>query len=145
VPAKSFLVASDINERLRAEVAQRAGWRCEYCLIHEEDSGFPHEVDHVISRKHGGSSTSSNLAYACVICNRYKGSDVASIEPRTGEIIRLFDPRRDRWSDHFRIDGALVEPITTVGSTMARLLRLNAPERILERRLLQSLDRYPRW
>ena len=47
----------------------------------DEDSGFAHQVDHVISRKHGGSSTSENLAYACVICNRYKGSDVASIEP----------------------------------------------------------------
>ncbi|MGA3325628.1 MAG: HNH endonuclease [Terriglobia bacterium] len=137
-------MASDINEKLRAEIAQRAGWRCEYCLIHREDSGFPHEVDHIVSRKHGGSSTSNNLAYACVICNRYKGSDVASTEPGTGEIIRLFDPRRDRWADHFRIDGALIEPITIVGLTTARLLRLNAPERILERRLLQSQDRYPR-
>ena len=137
-------MASDINEELRAEIAQRAGWRCEYCLIHQEDSGFPHEIDHIVSRKHGGSSTSNNLAYACVICNRYKGSDVASIEPGTGEIIRLFDPRRDRWADHFRIDGALIEPITIVGSTTAHLLRFNAPERILERRLLQSLDRYPR-
>ena len=136
-------MASDINEELRAEIAQRAGWRCEYCLIHDEDSGFPHQVDHIVSRKHGGSSTPNNLAYACVICNRCKGSDIASIEPGTGEIIRLFDPRRDRWADHFRIDGALIEPITIVGSTTARLLRLNAPERILERRLLQTLDRYP--
>jgi hypothetical protein len=79
-----------------------------------------------------------------VICNRYKGSDVASIEPGTGEIIRLFDPRRDLWADHFRIDGARIEPITIVGLATVRLLRLNAPERILERRLLQSLDRYPR-
>ena len=137
-------MASDINEDLRAEIAQRAEWHCEYCLIHREDSAFPHEVDHIVSRKHGGSSTPNNLAYACVICNRYKGSDVASIELRTGEVIRLFDPRRDRWTDHFRIDGALIEPITIVGSTTARLLRLNAPERILERRILQSLDRYPR-
>lgn len=137
-------MASDINEEQRAEIAQRAAWRCEYCLIHEEDSGFPHEVDHIISRKHGGPSTSDNLAYACVICNRYKGSDVASIEPGTREIIRLFDPRRDRWTDHFRIDAALIEPITIVGSTTARLLRLNAPERILERGVLQSLGRYPR-
>ena len=137
-------MASDINDELRAEIAQRAGWRCEYCLIHLEDSGFSHQVDHIVSRKHGGSSTSNNLAYACVICNRYKGSDVASIEPGTGEIIRLFDPRRDLWADHFRIDGARIEPITIVGLATVRLLRLNAPERILERRLLQSLDRYPR-
>jgi hypothetical protein len=136
-------VASDINEELRAEIAQRAGQRCEYCLIHQDDSGFPHEVDHIVSRKHGGSSTFDNLPHACVICNRYKGSDVASIEPETGELIRLFDPRRDRWADHFQLDGALIEPVTRIGSATVRLLRLNAPERILERHLLQSLGRYP--
>ena len=136
-------MASDINEDLRAEISQRAGGRCEYCLIHQDDAGFPHQVDHIVSRKHGGSTRLENLAYACVICNRYKGSDVASVEPRTGEIVRLFDPRRDRRAEHFRIDGGRIEPITNIGSTTVRLLRLNAPERILERRLLQSLGRYP--
>ena len=86
-------MASDINEKLRTEVAQRAGQRCEHCLIHENDAGFPHQVDHILSRKHGGSFTSDNLAYACVVCNRHKGSDVASIDPRTGEIVPLFNPR----------------------------------------------------
>ena len=136
-------MASDINEELRAAISQRASERCEYCLIHQHDAGFPHQVDHIVSRKHGGSSTLANLAYACVICNRYKGSDVASVDLRTGKIVRLFDPRRDRWADHFRIDGARIEPITNMGSTTVRLLRLNAPERILERHLLQSLGRYP--
>ena len=129
---------------MRADIAARAGGRCEYCLIHEDDAGFSHQIDHIISRKHGGSSTLNNLAYACVICNRYKGSDVASIEPSTGEIIRPFDPRRDRWEDHFQIEGAQVDPVTNIGKATVRLLRLNALERILERRLLQILDRYPR-
>ncbi len=138
-------MSSDISEELRADVARRADHRCEYCLIHEEEAGFPHQVDHIVSRKHGGSSTSDNLAYACVVCNRHKGSDVASIDPRTGETVRLFDPRRDRWADHFRLDGALIEPISSIGSATTRLLRLNAPERISERQLLQSLGSYPRW
>ena len=137
-------MASDISDELRARVAERASRRCEYCLIHEEDTGFPHQVDHVLSRKHGGSSSFDNLAYACMICNRYKGSDVASIEPRTGEAIRIFDPRRDRWTDHFRIHGAAIEPNSNIGSATVLLLRTNAPERILERRLLQTLGRYPR-
>ena len=136
-------MASDINDELRTEVAQRAGQRCEYCLLGEDDAGFPHQVDHILSRKHGGSSTSENLAYACVVCNRHKGSDVASIDPVIGEVVLLFDPRRDRWADHFRFNGALIEPISSVGRATARLLQLNAPERILERRLLQSLGRYP--
>jgi len=137
-------VASDIGDQLRANVAQRAGRRCEYCLIHEEDAGFPHQVDHILSRKHGGSASFENLAYACIICNRYKGSDVASIEPQTGEAIRIFDPRRDRWRDHFRIHGAVIEPNSKIGRATVLLLRMNVPERILERGLLQILGRYPR-
>ena len=136
-------MASDVSEELRAEVARRAGQRCEYCLIHEDDAGFPHQVDHIVSRKHGGSSTSENLAYACLVCNRHKGSDVASIDHRTGKIVRLFNPRSDRWAEHFQIEGAVIEPVSSIGSATARLLRLNAPERISERGLLQSLGRYP--
>ena len=136
-------MASDVNEELRAEVARRAGQRCEYCLIHDDDVGFPHEVDHIVSRKHGGPSASDNLAYASVICNRHKGSDVASIDPRTGGIVRLFNPRSDRWADHFQLEGAVIETVSSIGSATARLLRLNAPERISERGLLQSLGRYP--
>ena len=135
-------MASDISEQARARVARRAGHRCEYCLIHENDAGFPHQVDHVVSRKHGGTSAFDNLAYACILCNRYKGSDVASINPKTGEAVRLFHPRQDRWTDHFRLDADFIESLTDAGGATVRLLRLNAAERIAERRLL-SWPRHP--
>ena len=135
-------MASDISEQVRADVARRAGHRCEYCLIHENDAGFPHQVDHVVSRKHGGTSAFNNLAYACILCNRYKGSDVASINPKTGEAVRLFHPRQDRWTDHFRLDADFIEPLTDAGSATVRLLRLNAAERLAERRLLM-FPRHP--
>jgi hypothetical protein len=112
-------------------------------LIHEDDAGFPHEVDHIVGRKHGGLSNLNNLAYACILCNRHKGSDIASIAPRTGEIVALFHPRCDRWADHFRLDGESITPISEIGTVTVRLLRLNAPERLAERRLLQSLGTYP--
>ena len=89
-----------------------------------------------MSRKHGGTSAFDNLAYACILCNRYKGSDVASINPKTGEAVRLFHPRQDRWTDHFRLDADFIEPLTDAGSATVRLLRLNAAERLAERRLL---------
>jgi hypothetical protein len=127
-------VASGISEQLRDNVARRAGGRCEYCLIHEDDAGFPHQIDHIVSRKHGGSSDLTNLAYACIFCNRYKGSDVATIDAACGEAVRLFNPRLDQWRDHFRFDGPFVEPLTDVGRATARLLQLNAPDRIAERR-----------
>src|SRR5439155_23109000 len=97
----------------------------------------------IISKKHGGSSSIDNLAYACVLCNRYKGTDIASID-RSGRTIRFFDPRRDSWEEHFKLDGPVIQPLTPVGEVTARMLRLNAAERIIERRLMQALGQYPK-
>jgi hypothetical protein len=113
-------------------------------LIHEEDSYSPHQIDHIISRKHGGSSVADNLAYACIRCNAWKGSDIGSLDPSTGQFIRLFNPRRDRWHEHFRLSGVLIEPLTPEGVVTARLLRLNLDKRTVERRLLIAMGRYPR-
>jgi hypothetical protein len=136
-------VAGDISSQLRTEVARRARRQCEYCLILEDDGGFEHEVDHIVSRKHGGTSVSNNLAYACVICNRSKGSDVASIAD-TGEVVRLFNPRRDVWTDHFRFEGARIEAQTDIGAATMRVLQLNRSDRVAERKLLQSIGHYPK-
>ena len=129
-------MASDISSALRAQVAQRANHCCEYCLIHEDDAAFSHQVDHVVSRKHGGASSIENLAYACVLCNRYKGSDVASIDELTGEAIRLYDPRHSPWTKHFRLNSAIMEPLTPQGKATIQILRLNSAERVAERALL---------
>jgi len=131
-------------EAVKKAVDSRAHGRCEYCLLHETDAGFSHEIDHVISRKHGGSSDPENLAYACYLCNRYKGSDIGSIDLTAGEFVRLFNPRRDVWSQHFRISGPVLEPLTSVGAATLRLLRLNNPARVIERQGLQALERYPK-
>jgi hypothetical protein len=134
-------VARDIDESARLLVIERARRRCEYCLVHEDNAGFPHQIDHIISRKHGGSSGFGKLAYACILCNRYKGTDIASID-RSGRPIRLFDPRRDPWDEHFKLDGPIIQPLTPIGEVSARMLRLNAAERVIERRLFQALGSY---
>ncbi len=136
-------MGNDITEGLRNEVARRAHHRCEYCLIHEDDIAFRPHIDHIISRKHGGLSDIENLAYACVICNRNKGSDVASIDGSSGEIVRLFHPRHDRWADHFQLDGCSIRALSDVGAATAGLLKFNVPERLAERSILQSLGSYP--
>lgn len=84
-----------INQELRRLVATRAAHLCEYCLIHEEDTAFGCAVDHIISLKHGGTTAADNLAYACVFCNRFKGSDIGSIIWQTREFIRFYNPRSD--------------------------------------------------
>ena len=136
-------MANEIDEVSRRLVIERAGRRCEYCLTHQDTAGFPHQIDHIISRKHGGSSGIGNLAYACVLCNRYKGSDIASLD-RAGKPIRFFDPRRDMWDEHFKLNGPVIQPMTPVREVTARLLRLNASERVIERQLWQVLGQYRR-
>jgi hypothetical protein len=137
-------LTNDISESLRRLVAERAGYRCEYCLLHEDDSYSPHQIDHIISRKHGGPSNSDNLAYACVRCNSWKGSDVGSLDTTSGIFVSFFHPRRQRWEDHFVLRGAVIEPLTPEGNATARLLRLNLDKRVIERQLLAAVGRYPR-
>jgi hypothetical protein len=92
-----------------------------------------HQVDHIVSEKHGGATTADNLALSCVLCNRRKGSDLASIDPATGQLAALFHPRRQAWSDHFALASASIMPVTPEGRATVALLQLNDPARIEER------------
>lgn len=136
-------MSSPVSEELRKLVAQRANHLCEYCLIGEDDTFVGCEVDHIISLKHGGGTAPNNLAYACAFCNRLKGTDVGSVLPRTGGFFRFFNPRVDRWADHFELQGAVIKPLTPIGEVTARILGLNSPERFLERQALGSMGAYP--
>jgi hypothetical protein len=94
------------------------------------------EIDHIIAEKHGGPTDTDNLALACAICNGFKGSDLASIDAESGDIVPLFNPRRDRWTEHFRLESGRIEPLTASGRATVRLLQLNHPHRVEERLLL---------
>jgi len=129
-----------ISARLRRAIIERARQRCEYCLK-PSISFYPHEIDHVVATKHGGATTPDNLAYACFQCNRYKGSDLSSIDHQTGAVTPLFNPRAQRWGDHFRLEDAIIVPLTPEGRATVFLLRLNSPEKVAERRALNVRER----
>jgi hypothetical protein len=121
---------------LRQVVYDRASGCCEYCLIPEAAVLAGHEIDHIISRKHGGSDETDNLALSCALCNKHKGSDLTSIDPETGEIAPLYHPHRNSWIDHFQLHEAQFMGLTPTGPATIRLLQLNRSDRIEERRLL---------
>jgi hypothetical protein len=118
---------------LRRFVVERANNQCEYCLISQDLVASSHQIDHVIAEKHGGPTEAENLALSCAICNLRKGSDISSIEPETGLIVPLFNPRQQSWTDHFVFDDAIVVGLTATGRTTVAFLRLNSSERIAER------------
>lgn len=132
-----------VPAEMRRLVIGRAARRCEYCLIHEDDTYFGCEVDHVVSEKHGGLTVVENLAYACLVCNRYKGSDLGSILVPSGDLIRFFNPRIDAWSEHFAFDGVAIKPLTAIGQVTERIFRFNVVEHLMEREALRVIGRYP--
>lgn len=121
-----------ISAELRQFVASRANQSCEYCLIRETETFYGCEVDHIISIKHGGSSKADNLAYACAPCNRVKGTDIGSVSA-DGEFTRFFNPRIDRWAEHFLLDGTSIWSLTVIREVTVRLFGFNDTSRLHER------------
>jgi len=97
-------MSKSLPDDVRQLVAERAGYRCEYCLIPDDLAFVPHHIDHIIAQKHRGRSTLDNLPFACALCNKRKGSDVESYDELTDRIVPLYHPRRHTWSDHFRLE-----------------------------------------
>jgi hypothetical protein len=136
-------MADYISVSLRQLVIQRASGACEYCLVHQTFSIYSHEVDHAIALKHGGQTISENLVLACLPCNRHKGSDLTSLDPLTGEITALFNPRIQTWSDHFQLEGGFILGLTATGRTTLFLLKMNEASRLQLRQALASQGLYP--
>jgi hypothetical protein len=128
---------------IRRQVRERVYGYCEYCLLMEDDAFFPHEPDHIIAVKHGGMSTLENLAWACFDCNRFKGSDIASLDAVSGGLIPLFNPRIHSWHEHFQLVGAQILPLTPIGRVTTALLKFNLPQRVEVRETLILAGRYP--
>jgi len=143
VDTQSNYAPPHIAIRLRRLVMKRASGRCEYCLIHQEDRPETHPIDHVIALKHGGRTEEGNLTLACVSCNNNKGADLTALDPSSGEIVPLFNPRTQNWGDHFALDGARIMGRTAIGRATVALLRLNDVERLNYRQSLIAADRCP--
>jgi hypothetical protein len=132
-----------LPQATRSQVYSRANFVCEYCLIHQNECHYSLHVDHVIGLKHGGPDDLDNLACACVFCNLNKGTDLGSIDWATNELVRFFNPRKDRWSEHFRLEGAYIQPLTKIGEVTVRIFGFNSEDRLLERSLLIEVGSFP--
>ena len=119
-----------MDEAKRALVRRRADECCEYCRLRQDYSELRHHVEHVMAKQHGGSDDEDNLALACHRCNLHKGPNLAGIDPHDGQIVPLFNPRRDRWSDHFVFEGARIHGLTPIGRATVQVLNMNDARRL---------------
>lgn len=133
-----------ISDSLRKLVVERANGCCEYCRLHQNHGIYRHEVDHIIPEKHRGETNEFNLCLACLDCNRHKGSDFVSFDPETKEVTLLFNPRTQKWDNHFKLlENGFIEPITSYGRVTVFILKLNDEIRIRARRALYEAGLYP--
>jgi hypothetical protein len=114
-----------IPAHLQRSVAQRARGHCEYCGLSQEGQEAQFHIDHVLPVVHGGKTAEENLALACVSCSLRKAARLYAIDPETGAQVRLFNPRVDRWSEHFRWEGVCVVGSTPTGRATVEALKLN--------------------
>jgi hypothetical protein len=131
-----------MDEPTRQLVRRRAEQRCEYCRIHEEDDPLlTFHIEHIIAQQHGGTDAPSNLALACHQDNLHKGPNLTGIDPVTKKLTRLFNPRRHKWSRHFRWDGPILVGRTPIGRTTVAVLGMNLPHRVTLREALITAGR----
>lgn len=124
-------------------VEVRAGQRCEYCRMHQSLQGANFHVEHIIPRSRGGTDDPDNLALACPSCNLHKSDRTEATDPESNETTPLFNPRRDRWKDHFRWDGYRIVGLTPLGRVSAAALDFNHPRRLLIRHAEELLELFP--
>jgi hypothetical protein len=134
-----------MDEETTEVVRDRADATCEYCRLPEALHPGPFEVEHVIPVQHGGTDALSNLAYACLHCNRHKGPNLAGIDHQTSrtKLVRLFNPRKHVWNYHFTWDGPQVVGRTPIGRVTVELLAMNAPVRVTLREELIEEGVFP--
>ena len=127
-----------MDAAVRALVRRRAGNRCEYCLLRQEHLPFStFQIEHIVARKHGGNDEPANLALACDRCNSHKGANLTGVDPETGDITGLFNPRQHSWEEHFQIADIMVVGLTAVGRTTVFVLNMNEERRVRLRAVLK--------
>jgi hypothetical protein len=133
-----------IADALREQVTTRARGLCEYCQSAQIIVVYM-EVDHILPEGDGGTTELDNLCLACPGCNGFKLDFRVGIDPDSGEEVELFNPRLQKWRDHFQWDdeGVLLIGLTPVGRATINRLRFNREGILASRRLWVEVGWHP--
>lgn len=140
-----------VSPATRKFVKERANARCEYCRIPEEEfaAATSFVVEHIRPRSEFHEDDPlrddpENLAWACPLCNSHKWAKTQALDPETGELCSLFDPRKERWEDHFFAQSSgHIYGKTPMGRATLDVLQLDAPDRVLGRNGLVDRRKWP--
>ena len=118
---------------------------CEYCVVPSNFSTDYFHYEHIIALALNAPTELGNIARSCGICNNNKRDKIEHIDPLTQEIVRLFHPRQDVWTDHFQRsnDDLYIVGITPIGRATIDLLKLNRTNALNLRKLLKLGGLHP--
>ena len=116
-------IPKDVQQRVR----EQAGDRCGYCQSQQQYVLGKLEIDHLTPRSRGGADTEENLWLACRLCNNTKRDQTHGVDPQTGAVVALFNPRTQDWDEHFSWseDRTRIEGTTPCGRAAVVALQLN--------------------
>lgn len=134
-----------LSEMIRAQVRQRAKFLCEFCHACEQWQYVKFTVDHSMPLSLGGDDDLENLTLACFHCNRRKTNRIMAVDPASGMEVPLFNPRQDRWIDHFiwSKDARSMAGLTAIGRATVIALDLNRDRVMVIRGADWEVDRHP--
>ena len=133
-----------MNQKQREFVRQRAGGRCEYCRLPQFAAlAVQFHCEHIRARQHHGSHDASNICFCCRNCNLYKGPNQTAYDPGTDELVTLFNPRTEKWEEHFRLEDGLVIGISPKGRATVELLQMNMTQSVQIREFAFPIENLP--
>ncbi|MCI0619031.1 HNH endonuclease [bacterium] len=134
-----------IPSSIQKEVRQRANFLCEYCHASENWQYVAFTIEHVIPISLGGNDRFGNLALCCFACNRRKSNQTDGLDPKTDEIVHLFNPRIHQWHEHFiwSIDKLTIIGLTPIGRATVNALEFNRGRVIVIRKADLEIGRHP--
>ncbi|WP_439342546.1 HNH endonuclease [Vacuolonema iberomarrocanum] len=124
---------------------EKAKNQCGYCRSLQKYVLGILEIEHIIPKAAGGSDNEENLWLACRLCNSYKGTQTKAKDPATNQDVQLFNPRRQKWTQHFvwTNDSTHIAGLTACGRATVLALQLNNPYAVAVRQAWVSAGWHP--
>ncbi len=92
---------SEAKQQIDARIRIQAKNRCGYCLVPQKLISYKLEIEHLLPKFEGGSDEEENLWLACRQCNLSKGIKIHGFDAITFKREKIFNPRKQNWSEHF--------------------------------------------
>jgi len=134
-----------VATQIKRIVISRARECCEYCYSQLRFTNLSFSIEHIIPKSQGGQTTLDNLALSCQSCNNHKYDKNMGLDTVSGQVVPLYHPRQQQWTDHFtwNDDCTFIIGLTPTGRATVETLRLNKPGLVNLRRVLFLIGEHP--